>query len=56
MEEKTKEELVELNKTQELVIESLTKMVVSLQEQREDLVNESYNMYNEMQQIKRCSN
>ena len=56
MEEKTKEELVELNKTQELVIESLTKMVVSLQEQREDLVNESYNMYNEIQQIKRCSN
>lgn len=54
MEEKTKEELIELNKTQELTIESLTKIIVSLQEEREDLVNESYNMFNKVQELQRA--
>lgn len=56
MEDKSKKELEELTKAQEITIGNLTKMIVSLQGEKEDLVNESFEMYNKLSQIKKIAN
>lgn len=47
---RNKKELKELTKAQEITINNLTKIIVSLQKERKDLLNESFNMYNKLYQ------